>query len=263
METVTSADGTPIAYERTGSGPPLVLVHGTTADHTRWEPVLPPLEERFTVYAMDRRGRGESGDAAKYDLEREFDDVVAVVDSIDDPVVLLGHSYGALCSLEASLRTDTLRALVLYEPPIPVGDHELHDEDELARMKAMLDDGEDERALILFLREVADIPSAQIDVLQSAPNWPTRVAAAHTAYRETEAPGNYEFEPARFEQMRTPTLLLSGGESPTWFRDATAALDAALPDSRVVVLEGQEHVAMNTAPDLFIETVLTFISELS
>ncbi|WP_255197944.1 alpha/beta fold hydrolase [Halorarius litoreus] len=263
MDTVTSSDGTPIAYERTGSGPPLVLVHGTTADHTRWEPVLRPLEERFTVYAMDRRGRGESGDTTEYDLKQEFDDVAAVVDSINEPVVLLGHSYGALCSLDAALRTDNLRALILYEPPIPVGDHEIYDENELAKIKLLLDDSEDEQALIVFLREIADIPSAQIELLRSAPNWEARVDAAHTAYRETVGPATYDFDPAQYEQMQTPTLLLTGGESPQWFTDAIEMLDAALPDSRVVVLEDQEHVAMNTAPDLFLDAVLTFTSELT
>nr|RDZ30484.1 hypothetical protein DEQ67_15395 [Haloferax sp. Atlit-48N] len=92
MDTVTPTDGTPIAYERTGNGSPLVLVHGPTADHTRWEPVLRSLEERCTVYAMDRRGRGESGDATEYDLNQEFDDAAAVVDSIDEPAFLLSHS---------------------------------------------------------------------------------------------------------------------------------------------------------------------------
>lgn len=263
MKTVTSVDSTPIAYERTGSGPPLVLVHGTTADHTRWAPVLPALEEHFTVYAIDRRGRGESGDAAEYELEREFEDVAAVVDSVDEPVVLLGHSYGALCSLEAALRTDNLRALILYEPPIPVDDHEMYQEDELAEMKALLDEGKDEQALVLFLSEVADIPSAQIDTLRSAPNWQARVDAAHTAYRETQAPDSYHFKPTRFEQMTMPTLLLTGGESPHWFTDAVELVNDVLPDSRIVILEGQEHVAINTAPDLFVDTVLTFISEVN
>jgi len=83
--------------------------------------VLPALEERFTVYAVDRRGRGESGDSDEYAIEREFEDVVSVVDSIREPVNLLGHSYGALCSLEAALLTSNIRKLVLYEPPIPVG----------------------------------------------------------------------------------------------------------------------------------------------
>src|SRR5689334_8539504 len=102
MMTVKSKDGTPIAVAKSGHGPPLVLVHGTTADHTRWKPILPKLEEKFTVYAIDRRGRGGSGDSANYAFEIEFDDVAAVVDSIGEPVFLLGHSYGAICSLEAS-----------------------------------------------------------------------------------------------------------------------------------------------------------------
>ncbi|WP_101297639.1 alpha/beta fold hydrolase [Halegenticoccus soli] len=263
METITSADGTPIAFERTGSGPPLVLVHGSAGDHTRWElsEVRSAFAEHFTVYAVDRRGRGESGDAAEYELEREFEDVAAVVGSIDDPVVLLGHSYGALCCLEAALRTDNLRKLVLYEPPLPVGDHELYSEDVLAELAALLDDGENERALVLFLREVAEIPPAEIDVLRSAPNWPDRVAAARTLPRETRAPAEYEFDAARFADLVTPTLLLSGGESPKWFREATDAVNDALPNSRITILDGQQHVAMNTAPDLFIDEVLTFVRE--
>lgn len=261
METVTSADGTSIAYERTWSGPPLVLVHGTTADHTRWEPIRPALAEHVTVYAIDRRGRGESGDAVEYELEREFEDVAAVVDSIDEPVILLGHSYGALCALEASLRTDNLRGLILYEPPIPVGDHRLYGGDDLGKMKALLEEGEDEQALVFFLAEIADVPAAEIDALRSAPNWPARVEAAHTAYRETQAPASYVFDPARFERMTTPTLLLSGGESAHWFRDAIDAIDDALPNTRIAVLDGHGHVAMNTAPELFVETVLSFVRD--
>lgn len=94
METVTSADGTKIAFERTGSGPPLVLVHGATRDHRVWElsDVRPSLAEDTTVYAVDRRGRGGSGDTKEYELEREFEDMAAVVESIDEPATLLGHS---------------------------------------------------------------------------------------------------------------------------------------------------------------------------
>jgi len=118
---VLSADGTPIAFWRSGSGPPLVLVHGTSADHTRWAGVLPLLESHFTVYALDRRGRGGSGDAGRYAIEREIEDVVAVLDAVGERVVLVGHSYGAICALEAAARAPGVRALILYEPPIPVG----------------------------------------------------------------------------------------------------------------------------------------------
>jgi pimeloyl-ACP methyl ester carboxylesterase len=98
-----------------------VLAHGTTADHTRWAPILPTLSKRFTIYACDRRGRGASGDGTSYALEREVEDLAAVVDGIGGPVDLLGHSYGALCSREAAALARNLRRLVLYEPPIPAG----------------------------------------------------------------------------------------------------------------------------------------------
>ena len=261
METITSADGTPIAYERTGSGPPLVLVHGGTADHIRWEPVRPDFEEHFAVYAIDRRGRGESGDADEYHLEREVEDVAAVVESIDEPVVLLGHSYGALCTLEAALRTDSLRTLILYEPPLPVSDHEPDTEDVLAEMTALHDDGENEQALVLFLREIVMLPPAELDALRSTPNWPARVDAVHTVIREETARKEYEFDAARFEKMITPTLLLSGSESPPYLKDGTDSLNEALPNSRIAVLDGQGHAAMNTAPERFIDEVLAFIRE--
>ena len=109
---VVSKDGTPIAVWRSGEGAPLVLIHGAAADHNRWAPVLPALEERFTVLAVDRRGRGQSGDATDYALEREYEDVVAVVESAGEGVSVLGHSYGGICALEAALLTDGIRNLV-------------------------------------------------------------------------------------------------------------------------------------------------------
>jgi pimeloyl-ACP methyl ester carboxylesterase len=157
METITSKDGTMIAYQRSGVGPPLVLVHGTTADHTRWTPILPGLEQHFSVYALDRRGRGGSGDAEQYAIEREFEDIVAVVNSIVDPVFLLGHSYGALCSLEAVRRTAHLRKLVLYEPPIPTG-IEIYPSEVVSRIQALLDGGDREGAVTTFMQDIAHVP---------------------------------------------------------------------------------------------------------
>src|SRR3954464_9972824 len=100
QESVTSKDGTPIAYWQSGQGPLLVLVHGTAADHGRWAPILPAFEQHFTICAVDRRGRGGSGDPEEvYAIEGEFEDVSAVVDSLGESTILLGHSYGALCAL--------------------------------------------------------------------------------------------------------------------------------------------------------------------
>lgn len=263
METVTSADGTPIAYERTGSGPPLVLVHGVAADHTRWElfDVRSTLAEHLTVYAMDRRGRGGSGDGQKYTLEREFEDVAAVVDSIDEPVNLLGHSHGALCALGGALLTENLRSLILYEPSIPweiLGPH-LFDEAVVSEMEGLLDKGQNELALDVFLRKLLGLPSEQLAELRSAPSWQARVDSAHTVPRELRAPMDYGFDLDRISGLMTPTLLLSGGENPEWAKEATETLHKAVPNSRIAVLEGQGHLAMNTAPEVFVEEVLAFI----
>lgn len=261
METITSADGTEIAFERTGSGPPLALVHGSTADHTTWEVVLPTFEEHVTAYAMDRRGHGASGDAAAYDLEREVEDVVAVLDSIGKSVTLLGHSYGALCTLEAARRTDNLRNLILYEPPISVGDHEFATEDVCVEMKALLDGGENEQAVVLALEEVAKIRPSLIEMLRAAPDWQDRVDAAQTAYREVQAIAEYEFDAGRFADVATPTVLLTGSESPPRYRAATEAANNALSNSRIVTFDEQDHVVHYTAPDRFINKVLAVALE--
>jgi pimeloyl-ACP methyl ester carboxylesterase len=262
METITSKDGTMIAYQRSGVGPPLVLVHGTTADHTRWAPVLPALEHHFTVYALDRRGRGGSGDAEPYAIEREFEDIVALVDSIEEPAFLLGHSYGALCSLEAGRRTTHLRKLVLYEPPIPTG-IEIYPHEVVSRIQTLLDEGNREGALITFMQDIVHVPPHELEMLRSAPNWPARIAAAHTILREMRGSNEYVFEPARFRSLTTPTLLLLGGDSPPFFKAGIEAVHAALPENRMVVMPGQQHTAMNTAPELFTRAVLQFFAQKS
>ena len=262
MDKITSKDGTMIAYQRSGIGPPLVLVHGTTADHTRWTPVLPVLEQHYTVYALDRRGRGGSGDAEQYAIEREFEDIVALVNSIDEPVFLLGHSYGALCSLEAARRTTHLRKLVLYEPPIPTG-IEIYPHEVVKRIQALLDEGDREGALIAFMQDVVHVPPYELEMLRSAPNWPARITAAHTILREMRGSNEYVFEPARFSSLKTPTLLLLGGDSPGFLKAAIEAVHAALPNNQVVVMPAQQHTAMNTAPELFTREVLQFLAEAS
>lgn len=263
METVTTADGTEIAFKRTGSGPPLVLVYGNGDVHKFWEEggVLPAFADHYTVYAIERRGRGESGDAAGYELEREVEDVAAVVEAIDEPVTLLGHSGGALYSLETALRTDNLRNLILYEPPIPVGNNELDIAEEITEMRTLVDHGENEQALVLFVRDIAGLPPDELDALRSAPIWQDMVDAAHTLPRELQAIREYEFKATRFADVTTPTLLLSGSESPPLYKDATEAVYDALLNSRIVTFEGEQHMAMHTASDRFIDEVRTFIRE--
>ena len=262
METITSKDGTQIAYRRSGEGPPLVLVHGTAANHSRWSPVLPALEEHFTVYAIDRRGRGGSGDGHCYDIEREFEDVAAMIGSIGEPVNLLGHSYGALCALEAALLTKNVRRLVLYDPGIEVAGEEVYPHEVIEQMEAMLDRGDRDGIVVTTMREVAGLPPATIEHLRTLPVWQARVAAAHTIPRELQAVKDYGFDPERFRDLGVPTLLLIGGDSPAALRKAGEAVDEALPDSRIVVMAGQGHSAMDTGTDLFTTEVLRFLASL-
>jgi pimeloyl-ACP methyl ester carboxylesterase len=262
METIRSSDGTLIAYQRSGQGTPLVLVHGATADHTRWAPVLPIFEQSFTVYAVDRRGRGGSGDAEPYAVEREFEDIVAVVNSIAEPVFLLGHSNGAIFCLEAACRTTHARKLVLYEPPIPIPTGiELYPSEMLSRIQALLDGGDREGALTTFMRDVVHVPPHEIEILRSAPNWSARVAAAYTIPREMGGVNEYVFESTRFRNLRTPTLLLLGEESPAFMKRAIEAVHAALSESQVRIMAGQQHAAINTAPEVFTREVVEFLAQ--
>jgi pimeloyl-ACP methyl ester carboxylesterase len=261
MEKVISKDGTPIAYQRSGTGAPLVLIHGTSASHMRWKPILPALETHFSVYAVDRRGRGESGDALAYAMQREFEDVAAVVDSIGDGVHLLGHSFGAICSLEATLLTPHLHKLILYEPPIPVEGVPIYPEGIIDQLQALLDAGDRERVITTFMREVVRMPPHELELFKASPAFPARVAAAHTLPRELRTAEQYRLAPARFKAVRTPTLLLLGGGSPAFFKAAIEAVHDALPNSRIVVLSGQQHIAIDTAPDLFVREVSAFLSK--
>jgi pimeloyl-ACP methyl ester carboxylesterase len=259
QETVTAVDGTPIAYWRSGEGSPLVLVHGTAADHGRWRPVLPVFEERFTVCAVDRRGRGGSGDSDDYAIEREFEDVAAVVDSLGEPVNLLGHSYGALCALEAALLTRNIRKLVLYDPGIEVAGEEIYLREVIERLEALLGAGDRDGVVATTMREVAGLPPEVVEYMRSQPAWQARVAAAHTIPRELRAVKAYGFDPERFRDVGVPTLLLSGGDSPAALRRTGEVVEAALPDSRTVVMAGHGHAAMDTGTDLFTTEVLRFV----
>ena len=259
QETGPSVDGTPIAYWRSGEGPPLVLVHGTAADHSRWASVLPAFEQRFTVYAIDRRGRGGSGDAGDYAIKREFEDVTVVVDSLGESVNLLGHSYGALCALEAALLAKNVRKSVLYDPGIEVVGEEIYPPEVIERLEALLEAGDRDGVVETTMREVAGLPPETVEYMRSQPVWQARVDAAHTIPRELRAVKAYRLDPERFRGLGVSTLLLSGGDSPAALRKAAEAVDEILPDSRLVVMPGHGHAAMDTGTDLFTKEVLRFL----
>lgn len=257
MQHATSTDGTRIAYEQGGGGPHLLLVHGSVLNRARWATIRPLFERHFTVSAMDRRGYGESDDQADYALAREFEDIVAVVDALGAPVLLFGHSFGALCALEAAMRTDRLSGLVLYEPFIGEGEGFCSPE-QLRRLDDLLAAGDRAGVVRAFMADVMGMAPQQIDALQSSPTWANRVAAAHTIPREHRAEERYRLPVERAARLSTPTLLLQGGESLPVFAAVIARLQSVLPNARTTILPGQQHMAMETAPDLVVAAVLDF-----
>ena len=261
MSRVTSRDGTEIAYFSSGSGPPLVLVHGVLGDHTRWDALRPHLEPYVSVHAMDRRGRGASGDADDYDVTREFEDVVAVVDELaassGSPVDVYGHSGGASFALGAAALTANLRRLVLYEPATDAA--ALLPDGLLEHLDALLAADEQEAVVETFCREVLHMDDAALDVYRAQPSWPARVAAAHTLPRELRIPSGDLVDEARTAAVTVPVLMLEGGDTPEGFKAGTRSIAALLPDVRVEVLEGQGHTADVLAPELVADRVLGFL----
>jgi pimeloyl-ACP methyl ester carboxylesterase len=256
MDQIRSADGTTIVYEKMGTGMPLLLIHSGFVDHHQWNAVLPLLAESFTVYAMDRRGHGESDPYRQsHSMERDFEDAVAMLDMIHEPTFMVGHSATVYIILEAALRSVFASKLVLYEPPVLGAAMNLSAyRDELNRCLAA-----DDRACLVTI-VVNDIvgkatgrqmpPPAIAGMLQS-PFGQALMRNARSIPTELESYAAYEFDPERFEAFRLPTVFLLGSDSPAANRIVTDQLDAVLPQSQVVILEGQEHGAMTSAPDLF------------
>jgi pimeloyl-ACP methyl ester carboxylesterase len=260
IKTVRSKDGTPIAYERRGHGPPLVMVHGSTVDHSRWGGVVSKLAEHFSLYRVDRRGRGASGDGPAYSIEREFEDVAAVVESTETPAFLLAHSYGAICSLEASRLTARIAKMVLYEPPLPLpGQDLIFPTDLTQRLENLLAAGDRAGVVEAFMREVIRMSEREIESMRRTSSWAVRLQAAHTIPREVAVASTYRFRAESFAHVRVPTLFLVGSRSPAYMHEATAMASAALAGSQVESLRGQGHAAMSTGARIFLEKVLTFL----
>ena len=256
MERITSHDGTVISYDRSGDGPPLVLVHGGFSDHnTNWAYVKSLLEKCFTVYAVARRGRGETAATDGDSLEAEAADVAAVVQAAGDTVYLLGHSYGALCALgAAALVPERVAKLVLYEPPWP----HIVGADVVARLE-QLGEREDWDALVeTFMTDVLQVPPDEVAALQRTPDWAPWTADARATLGDLRAAVRHTVVPEHYRTLTMPVLLLVGTESPRELY-VTDALAANLPDARVVALEGQAHEGMTTAPALFVDAVVRFL----
>ena len=256
MRRITSPDGTTVSCEVSGRGPALVLVHGSFSDHhTNWEFVAPALRQRFTLYAVARRGRGGTDATTGHTIEDEARDVATLLEAIGEPAFLLGHSYGGHCVLGAALLAPgRVRRLVLYEPPAPG----LVSNGVRARLEQFAARGDWDEFAVTFFRDTLRVPAAELDALRPTDLWPPIVGDAPASLQDVRALGHLRVEPERWRSLDIPVLLQIGSESPPELY-MTAALAAALPDSRTDVLAGQAHEGMTTAPDLYVDSLLRFL----
>lgn len=240
---VVSADGTPVAVWADGHGPSLVLVHASMDDHAGLDGLVAELRGGLATFSMDRRGRGASGDAGGYALEREFEDVAAVVEAVADrtggPVALLGDSFGAGCAIGAATLTGRVGHLVLYEPTLG-RDHAGPTVELVERAVAS---GDPEAAVLAVLGGVMGATEEEVEAARSAPSWPRWVAAAATVARELRAERDWAYPPGGLDALAAPTLVLAGSDSGQAQNRATIRAVAAIAGSRLRVLAGHGHLA--------------------
>jgi pimeloyl-ACP methyl ester carboxylesterase len=246
-EQVVSADGTRIAVRVSGTGPAVVVAPGSLGRASDWGFVAAELAGDATLYAIDRRGRGGSGPVGDHSLAKEGEDLAAVRALAGPDAVVLGHSYGAIVALAQAL-LDPPRALIVYEPPLPLDGPVAGDA--LADYEAATREGRLEDAMTIgatnFLRAPADV----IEQMRATPVWPALVSMTPTWVPELRAIDAYGPDLTRFESLDIPVLLLVGEMSPPWLADTSERLAAVLPQSRIVRLPGQGHDAHVMAPAL-------------
>ena len=241
-----------LACRITGSGPPLVLVHGVAADADSFRLLEPHLAIRFTVVSVDRRGRCGSPDDGVYSLESEFEDVVGVVESMHEPAVVFGHSFGGNVALGAAMRTSRIAKLVLYE----AGRRGDAPAELRTRLEGLLQRGERKAAMRLVLLEFARSPEEWLDELLDTPPWEARLAYAHTLARELRAYEEHDY--GDLSRLRTPTLLLVGVRvrPRSW---SMPSLARVLPQAHVVLLDGVGHIGPVTDPALVANEIVDFV----
>jgi pimeloyl-ACP methyl ester carboxylesterase len=251
METTQSVDGTMIAFQRSGQGPPLILVVGAFSDRSATAALAPLLAQHFTVYEYDRRGRGGSGDTPPYSVDREIEDLEAVLDVAGGSGCVFGHSSGAVLALEAASRGVPITKLAVYEPPYMVDDTRPRPAADLtARVRAAISSGRRGDAAKLFVLEAVALPPELVEAMQGSPSWQGMEALAHTLLYDLAIVGDGSIPAARLAAIDVPTLALDGGASPDWVGHALAALAAVIPGAKRMTLDGQGHAVLRQPASL-------------
>ncbi|MFF3566084.1 alpha/beta fold hydrolase [Streptomyces sp. NPDC002574] len=252
-----SADGTSIGWRQFGTGPAIVITHGSLATSDEWLPVAGILAEDHTVFLVDRRGRGLSGDAQYYDLETEVADLQAVLNAAGAGATLLAHSYGAVCAAATAAAGASISALVLYEPPFPVSG--TWETARLPLVAEALKEKNYDQALVTILSLLV-VPDDIIEDLRATPFWAPMAALTPTFQREYSVLNSLADDLDRFKAIRERTLVFLGGDSPQRRIDAVELLTSSLPDVTLVDLPGQHHYAHVAQPEVIAKAVQSFLS---
>ena len=256
--TLTTPDGVQIGFESWGEGPPLVLIHGAFSNQrSNWCHIHRRLGEHFACHAISRRGRGHSAASRDHSLEEESRDAVTLIKSLNEPVRLLGHSYGALVALgAASIVPARVEKLVLYEAPRP----EIVSEAARAFLRRLAELEDWEALAFHFFTDVLGVSHADMEGLTGTPDWQDTLTDTPASMTDLDVLSRYQFSPQSSGHLSMPVLLQIGSESQ---RDlyTTDVLRSVIPDSHIAVIEGEGHDAMTTAPDKYVRATLPFLLE--
>jgi pimeloyl-ACP methyl ester carboxylesterase len=248
VDTVVSRDGTPISFERQGSGPPLVFVDGALCHRGQGPSGLlaAHLRDHFTVFTYDRRGRGRSGNANGSTIEREIDDLDALIQAAGGSALVYGTSSGAALALEAAHRGSPISRLALYEAPFIVdGTHPPLPDDFVPRLERAIAEERRSDAVKMFMTLVG-MPAIFVSVMRLMPVWSKLTAVAHTLPNDLRLVRDHQrgrpLARGDWSGAQMPTLVMDGGRSPAWMRNAMRALADVLPNATYRTLAGQTHM---------------------
>ena len=255
-DTARSADGTQIAYDRTGEGPVLILVGGAFSDRHGAAALVPLLSGNFSVVTVDRRGRGDSTDTPPYAPAREVEDLTALIAAVGGTAYVHGHSSGAVLALEAAAVGAPITRLSVYEPPYLTDRSGGEEASATARkIQDALDAEDRDTAVETFIRSTG----APFDpAMKASPWWPNMVVVAHTLPYDMALVGDSTVPTERLAKIRVPTLGLYGGASAAWARESIEAVTGAIPGATRMVVEGQTHAA---APDVIAPILIDYFAQ--
>ena len=264
MQTVISKDGTTIAFDQIGKGPTVILIDSALADRSICVKLARLLAEEFTVINYDRRGRGDSGDTQPYAVEREVEDIEALMDAAGGSAFIFGSSSGAVLALEAARKLPAkVKKQVLYEPPFIVDDSRSPlPADFVEQIKELLASEKRSETLRLFFSKAMGIPGIFITLMRLMPSWSKSRAVAHTLPYDLMIMGDTQrgkpLPASRWAPAVMPTLVLTGGKSEAFFHTGGDALVEVLPNARHRILKDQHHGSVVMSPNVVASEIAQF-----